>query len=311
MTIAQANYDAAALDSSDNDVDNAWIQVLSARQALEDVQSPPDEEELDAARLKVQELEVALQQARLNLAEAQEALTDADTTQAELSLQQARLKLASAQEALDGVTLVAPISGTVVEVNAGVGEQVSGPVVVLANLDEPVVQFWVEESDLSSVAEGNRINVVFEALPDLTYDGVITRIDPLLVTVGNTSAVQLWASIDTSAHPITLLGDMNAEVEVVSGEALNAVLVPVQALRELGENQYAVFVVQESGELEMRMVEVGLKDYVNAEIRSGLRPGEVVSTGERSSSTSSSSQPSTQPNMPPPGGDFGMRFLGG
>lgn len=310
MTIAQASYDAAALDSSGNDEANAWIKVLNARQALEDVQTSPDEEELAAARLKVQELDVALQQAKLNLVEAREALTDADTLQAELSLQQAQLKLASAQEALSGVTLAAPIAGTVVEVNAEVGEKVSGPVVVLANLSEPVVQFWVEESDLGSVAEGNRVNIVFEALPDLVYEGAITRIDPLLVTVGNTSAVQLWASIDTAAHPVTLLGDMNAEVEVVAGEARNAVLVPVQALRELSEDQYAVFVVQEGGELEMRMVEVGLKDYVNAEIRSGLRPGEVVSTGERSGSSSSSSQPSTQPNMPPPG-DFGMRFLGG
>jgi len=316
MTIAQANYDAAALDSNGNDVANAWIKVLTARQALEDVQTPPDEEELDAAQLKVQELEVALQQAQLNLVDAQETLDDANTTQAELSLQQAQLKLASAQEALDGVTLVAPIAGTVVEVNAVVGEQVSGPVVVLANLSEPVVQFWVDESDMGSVAEGDRINVVFDALPDLTYTGAVTRIDPELVTVGNTSAVQLWASIDTSAHPVTLLGDMNAEVEVVSGEALNAVLVPVQALRQLGEDQYAVFVVQESGELEMRMVEVGLKDYVNAEIRSGLRPGEVVSTGEKSSSTSSSSQSSTQSNQRfsggnegPPGG-FMMPFAG-
>jgi RND family efflux transporter MFP subunit len=317
MTIAQANYDAAALDSSGNDVANAWIKVLSARQTLEDVQTPPDEEELAAAQLKVQELEVALQQAKLNLAEAQEALVEADITQAELSLQQAQLKLASAQEALDGVTLVAPITGTVTKVNAEVGEQVSGPVVVLANLSEPVVQFWVEESDLGSVAEGNRINVVFEALPDLTYEGVITRIDPFLVTVGNTSAVQLWASIDVIAHAVTLRGDMNAEVEVVSGEALNAVLVPVQALRELGEDQYAVFVVLESGELEMRVVEVGLKDYVNAEIRSGLRAGEMVSTGQASSSSSSSSQSSTQSDQPfsrgdqgPPGG-FMMPFPGG
>jgi multidrug efflux pump subunit AcrA (membrane-fusion protein) len=189
-------------------------------------------------------------------------------------------------------------------------------VVVLANLADPVVQFWVEESDLGSVAEGNRVNVVFEALPDLTYDGVIARIDPLLVSVGNTTAVQLWASIDTSAHPVTLLGEMNAEVEVVSGEALNAVLVPVQALRQLGEDQYAVFVVQDNGELEMRVVEVGLRDYVNAEIRSGLRPGEVVSTGERTSSTSSSSQSATQSEQPfnrgnegPPGGF--MFFPGG
>lgn len=317
LEIAQASYDVAALDSSSSDLSSAWIKVLNAQKALEDVQTAPDETEIAAARLKVHELEVSLRQARLDLAEAQEALADADTRQAELSLEQARLKLAAAQEALEGVTLVAPFASTVVKIQAEVGEKVSGSVVVLANLGEPVVQFWVQESDLGSVAEGNRINVVFEALPDLTYDGAITRIDPQLVTIGNTSAVQLWASIDTAAYPVTLLGEMNAEVEVVAGEARNAVLVPVQALRELGKDQYAVFVVQESGELEMRVVEVGLKDYVNAEIRSGLRPGEVVSTGERSSSGTSSSPSSTQPDQPslrgeqgPPGG-FMMPFPGG
>ena len=130
-----------------------------------------------------------------------------------------------------------------------------------------------------------------------------------MVTVGQTAAVQAWASIDTTAHAVKLLSDMNVEVEVVAGEALNALLVPVQALRELGDDQYAVFVVQANGELEMRMVQVGLKDYVNAEIRSGLQRGEVVKTGERSSS--SSSQPSTNTNQfPPPGGGPGM-FFGG
>jgi multidrug efflux pump subunit AcrA (membrane-fusion protein) len=205
--------------------------------------------------------------------------------------------------------LIAPIAGTVVEIASEVGEKVSSPAVVLANLREPVVQFWVEESDLGSVSKGNPVNVVFEALPDLVYPGMITRIDPRLVTVSNTSAVQAWASIDTDAHPVSLLGEMNVEVEVVAGEAKNAVLAPIQALRELSEDQYVVFVVKENGELEMRLVEVGLRDYVNAEIRSGLRPGEVVSTGERTNTSSGSSQPSTEPNGPPPGGM--MRFLGG
>jgi multidrug efflux pump subunit AcrA (membrane-fusion protein) len=195
----------------------------------------------------------------------------------------------------------------VVEVNAEVGEQVSGSVLVLADLKNPVVQFWVEESDLNSVAVGNRVDLVFEALPDLTYSGEIYRVDPVLVDVGNTPAVQAWASIDTAAHPAALLGNMNVEVEVVAGEALNALLVPVQALRELAEDQYAVFVVGADGELELRMVEVGLMDYVNAEVRSGLRRGEVVSTGERTSSPSS--QPSTDTNQPPPPGM--MRFFGG
>jgi hypothetical protein len=49
------------------------------------------------------------------------------------------------------------------------------------------------------------------------------------------------------------------------------------------------------------MVEVGLMDYVNAEVLSGLQRGEVVSTGETTTSSSLDSPPSTdtQPQMMP------------
>ena len=80
----------------------------------------------------------------------------------------------------------------------------------------------------------------------------------------------------------------------------------------VGDDQYAVFVVQDSGELEMRMVEVGLQDYVNAEILSGLELGETVSVGETTSS-SSSSQSSTDTGSPamPDGGMMMGPMMGG
>jgi hypothetical protein len=104
----------------------------------------------------------------------------------------------------------------------------------------------------------------------------------------------------------------------VAGEAKNALLVPVQALRELSSDQYAVFVVGVDGELELRPVEVGLQDYVNAEIRSGLQQGEVVSVGGTTGSSGSlSGQASTDTMQSPPdagpGGPAGgmMPMFGG
>ena len=85
--------------------------------------------------------------------------------------------------------------------------------------------------------------------------------------------------MDLTSHPVNLLSGMTAEVEIIAGEAKGALLVPVQALRELAPGQYAVFVVKPDGELELRPVTVGLKDFANAEILSGLELGEVVSTG--------------------------------
>jgi len=316
LEVAQANYNLNTLDTSTADVQSAWVKVLNARQTLEDLTAEPQQKEITASQLAVKELEVAVQQAVLDLADAQKALAEADTQQAELNLEQAQLKLKAAKETLEGTQLVAPISGTVIEIQATVGEKVSGTVLVLADLAMPVIQFWVEESDLNNVAVGNRVNIVFEALPDLTYPGEITSIDPMLVTVSNTSAVQAWADIDTSGHPVDLLGEMNAEVEIVSGETTNALLVPVQALRQIGTDQYVVFVVGEDGELEMRPVEVGLKDYVNAEILSGVQRGEVVSIGETTASaslmsTSSSSSSSGEQQGPPDGGMMMPPMMGG
>jgi hypothetical protein len=53
----------------------------------------------------------------------------------------------------------------------------------------------------------------------------------------------------------------------------------VEALRDLGNKQYAVFVLGSDGKLRLTTVDVGLMDSVQAVITRGLSAGEVVSTG--------------------------------
>lgn len=305
LEIAQTNYNLSTINSTLGDIQSAKAKMLSSQSALDALQTPPETAQITAAQIKVQQTELALAQAELDLMDLGEGKT-AVTREAELALEQAQLKLTSAQETLEGTLLVAPFAGTVTAVNAAVGDTVNGAVVVVADLMMPVVQFWVEESDLNNIAAGNPVNIVFEALPDLTYTGAIFQVDPVLVTVSNTPAVQAWASIDTSVHPVNLLGDMNVEVEIVAGEARNALLVPVQALRELGAGQYAVFVVTANEELEMRRIEVGLMDFVNAVVISGLERGEVVSLGETTTSSSNPTTSQTQSEASPSGIGFMM-----
>ena len=76
---------------------------------------------------------------------------------AELALEQAELDAAAAQEALDNMVLVAPFSGTVVEMNVSAGEVANGTAIVLANLDTPVVQFW---DDFIALAEAHGLRYV-------------------------------------------------------------------------------------------------------------------------------------------------------
>ena len=197
-----------------------------------------------------------------------------------ISLRQARLALENAKIDLANTVLTAPIDGTITLSQAGLGEMVNtSPILTIADLDHPLVRFYVEEIDLGKVAVGAPVSVLFDAAPDLTFTGQIVRVDPALVTVDGSPAVQAWAQLDPYEHDVTLLSGLTAEVEIVSGRSENTLLVPVQALREAAPGVFSVFVVQADGTLKLVPVTVGLKDFANAEILSGLKAGDVVSTG--------------------------------
>ena len=72
---------------------------------------------------------------------------------------------------------------------------------------------------------------------------------------------------------------LNAAVDVIGGAATNAVIIPLGALRDLGDGTYGVFVRDNSGKFRFRTVTIGIQDLTNVEITSGLQAGEIVSTG--------------------------------
>ncbi|MGD2148167.1 MAG: efflux RND transporter periplasmic adaptor subunit [Anaerolineae bacterium] len=198
---------------------------------------------------------------------------------AELAVDSALLAREEAQADLEAARLYAPFSGTVMEVTAEPGDQVgmTTAILTLADMEEPLLRFWLEESDMGNVAMGSQVNVVFEALPDHTFTGKVTGVDPVLVTVSGSTAVQAQARLNLGDQGLTLLSGMTADVEVISAETRGALLVPVEALNETPEGGYIVYVLQADGEVEERQVEVGLTDAVNAEILSGLGLGGTLS----------------------------------
>ncbi len=268
LALAEIDYNRSVSNSSSSSSANAQTSVLNAQITLDAAMSGPTEDEIEAAEIAIRQAELNLKQALLN----QESNT--------LSLAQSQLNLEAAQTALDETALLAPMAGTIMAVNASVGESVGAGLITLADLEQPILEVFLDETDMNMVGLGYDVEVIFDALPDDLFEGRIIQIDPQLTNQSGVTAVRALVQLDTDSFtkPQTLPVGMNATVEVIGGRAENAVLVPVEALRELSAGQFAVFVM-EDGEPVLRMVEVGLMDFSFAEILSGLEAGQTVTTG--------------------------------
>lgn len=194
----------------------------------------------------------------------------------------AQFALDTAQKNLDGATLKAPFDGTILSVAGAVGDKVGATAfITLADLAHPNIQFNVDETDMDKVAVGYDATVTFDALPDQTFNGKVTQVDPTLASVNGVKTLKGLIKVDlgTAGAKTLFPAGMTASVEVIGGKAENAVLVPLDALKDLGGGEYGVFIVGADGQPKFTSVKVGLKDLTNAQITEGLKAGDMVTTG--------------------------------
>jgi HlyD family secretion protein len=283
---AQAAYDEAQLYYQDTYLP-AYFTLTETdplTRLKTEVLVPPSTAEINQARLSLSLAHQKLDEAGLYFAHLQgEPLTPEQRLQsggaALNKLDQAQLSLENAHTALENTRLVAPIAGVITRFSGAVGQSTgSSPLVTIASMDSLRLRIYADESDLPLLSPGSRVQITLEAYPDHTLAGVLLSLEPALASFEGRPVVATWASVEPDPE-LTLLSGMAAEVEIISGEAYDALLVPKAALRELAPGAYAVFLVQDGGELVLTPVSVGLQDFTSAEIRSGLSQGDVVSTG--------------------------------
>jgi multidrug resistance efflux pump len=178
----------------DKPEDNLKRAALLSR--LADAQAKYD----NAARLvnnlqgSPSELDMAIAEANLSVAQAQLAFAEDhyekikdgpdpdDVAAAQARVTAAETGLVAARAALDDIELTAPFSGSIVDLNIKVGEQVSPgmPVVLLADFSN-----WrVETDDLTEIEVpdifvGQKVTVTPDALPDFELSGTVEYISDL------------------------------------------------------------------------------------------------------------------------------------
>src|SRR4030042_5340566 len=267
-----------------------YQQMLAALYNYNWCNSNYSQVELDAADAEIASTQATLDLLQSQIAEDQAQIQDLQNSSgpdsrdkqiAQAKLDNAEAELAVLEQESISSTITSPFDGTILSISAKVGDTVGTNVFIsLADLSQPYLEVLLDETDLTNVGIGYEVSVTFDALPNQTFSGYVVAIKPSLTNAFSVTAVQTTVQLDIASFskPQNLPIGLSATVEVISAQAQDVLLVPVEALHELSTDSTAVFVM-ENGTPVLKTVEVGLMDYTSAEIISGLNEGDVVTTG--------------------------------
>ncbi len=202
-----------------------------------------------------------------------------------IALENARLSLQRAQDALENYTITAPISGTVIEKNVKAGDNVnnieSGSLAVIYDLSYLKLEMNISELDLSKVTPGQRVDITADAIPGQVFTGVVDR-----VSINGTTTNGF------TTYPATILLEdygglnpgMNVSADIVVERSAGVLSIPAAAVQR-GDTVLVPLEgclspdgasVLDPTKTEERTVTLGGGDGEYVEITSGLNEGDAV-----------------------------------
>ena len=145
------------------------------------------------------------------------------------TLRGAELSMESTQDTMNNYTITSPISGTIIEKAAKVGDALStgSDLCTIYDLSYLEMTINVDELQVSSLSVGQTVQVTADAVQDKTYEGVVTRVSMKGDTSGGTTTYPVTVRIDETDG---LRPGMNANAEIVVAQAKNALAVPNAAV---------------------------------------------------------------------------------
>jgi cobalt-zinc-cadmium efflux system membrane fusion protein len=181
------------------------------------------------------------------------------------------------QRADPAATIRAPIEGTILQRQVGLGQYIqaasSTPLYLIGDLSTVWLIANVREADAPRVRIGDMLEVNVLAFPGRTFKARISYVAPSIDP--NTHRLAVRADIDN--HDGALKPQMFATFSIITGEESQSAAVPQSALLYDGEKPH-VWVLGADGVLTLRDVRTGRTTGAMVEVVSGLSPGEKIVT---------------------------------
>lgn len=196
---------------------------------------------------------------------------------ANVSVAQSVIALEKVRDRLADYTIRAPFDGIVTGLSVESGDTISQTTALASVITKKLhVSVALNEVDAAKVREGNSASLSFVALPDVTVNGRVVKLDTIGTVTQN--VVSYGAEIELDEQPEGLKPGMSATADIVVAEKKDVLVVPNAALSSK-KGEIAV-TVRRNGEDalqgEARSVVIGLSNDIVTEIVSGLSVGMVV-----------------------------------
>ena len=218
---------------------------------------------------------------------------DYDNAVAQLTLEQAQVKQAqaslnSAQTELSYTEIKAPVDGIVISKSVEVGQTVAAsfetPEIfsVAEDLTKMQIEASVVEADIAKVKEGQKVRFTVDSYADDYFYGTVTQVRNEATTTSNVVTYTVVIGIDNT--DMKLKPGMTANVEIITAEEKDVMLVPNQALRfYIDDSDKAkrykdrgVWIIK-NGHPKRVTVKIGVSDDDNTQIlESTLKIGDEV-----------------------------------
>lgn len=247
----QNNIQLAA-QKKDND------SLLWARQQALWQQNIGSRVEIEQRELAFKNSKAAWQNALLRYGDMQKQLDFAD--------RQSRKMLQISGSVAADLLVKSEIAGKVFRIMKERGEMVGAqtPVAMLGDSAQFYVEMQVDEFDIAQVRTGQQVLLMMDSQRGEVFEGTVSKIAPMMNDRSKTFTIE----VVFAKKPAILYPNLTAEANIVIAHQQKALLIPRKLLLD---DQYVLLT---NG--EKRRVDIGLKDYQKAEIRSGITENDAL-----------------------------------
>lgn len=238
---------------------NQVIAVLDTEEAFRDIEN---------ARLDVRSAELKQKQ----ISDQYDRNVKEDRLQRqtqEVVVEQRKNALRKTQEALQDYYIKAPFDGIVTGLSVEAGDSISRDAVLASVITQDMrADIILNEVDAAKVAESASVKLSFDALPELSLSGRISRINTIGEVTQN--VVSYGAEISFDEQNASLRPGMSVSADIVVSKRQGVLLVPNAAL-SVSNGKTTV-----NTKTGTKRVTVGITDNVRTEILDGLQEGDRV-----------------------------------